>query len=65
MTRNQIAMRNLARLSPKAQLGRDALKPTCRARLDHSPESTLKHWQDLDRKKMERKKKKKKVESAA
>jgi hypothetical protein len=45
MTKNQIAIKNIARGSVRAQVGRQQLKPACRRRLD---EGAIKKWQELD-----------------
>ncbi len=45
MTTNQIAMKNIARGSVRAQIGNMQLKPACYKRL---MKGALKHWQDLD-----------------
>lgn len=45
MTKNQIAMKNIARGSVRSQIGNAQLKPACLSRLAHG---ALKHWQDLD-----------------
>lgn len=44
-TKNQIAMKNIARGSARAKIGREQLKPACRRRLG---EGAIKKWQDLD-----------------
>lgn len=45
MTKNQIAMRNLARGSVRAKIGKESLTPRNRERLAGG---ALQHWQDLD-----------------
>lgn len=62
MTKNQIAMRNIARgtgdtmdsKTGKRILGRSSLKPACRQRLDEKPEFTHKKWCALDAKRTAR-----------